>query len=266
MGRDVTSTAQRRRLLSVLPGAWRPALSRVRIEQIETGMSDASVFRLGSFHYLKIAQDAAAHDLREEIERTAWLGQQGIRVAPAVRVHDAGDFVAVVSEALAGSSADETDLSPEVVVPALARALLALHAVPAVRCPFDESIAVRLGRAGTLVASGEVDPRAFAPRNRDVAPSTLLERLQKAVPSEDVVVVHGDATLGNIIVGNDLSVGFIDCGHAGRADRYVDLALVTEGLEERFGTAMADRFMGAYGSAALDERKAGYFLDLYELF
>src|SRR4051794_20495086 len=100
MGRDVTSTAQRRRLLSVLPGAWRPALSRVRIEQIETGMSDASVFRLGASHYLKIAQDAAARDLREEVERTAWLWQHGVQVAPAVRVHDAGDFVALLSEAL----------------------------------------------------------------------------------------------------------------------------------------------------------------------
>jgi hypothetical protein len=29
---------------------------------------------------------------------------------------------------------------------------------------------------------------------------------------------------------------------------------------------MADCFMGAYGRAALNERKAGYFLDLYELF
>ncbi len=260
------SIAERRRLLSVLPGTWHPVLSQARIELIETGMSDASVFRLGSSHYLKIAQDAAACDLRVEIERTTWLGQQGIRVASAVRVNDAGNFVAVLSEALTGSSADETDLSPEIVVPALARALSALHAVPVGRCPFDESIAVRLGRAGTLVDNGKVDPRAFAPRNRDVAPGALLERLQKAVPSEDVVVVHGDATLSNMIVGDDLSVGFIDCGHAGRADPYVDLALVTEGLAERFGTATADRFLGAYGTAALDERKAGYFLDLYELF
>ena len=260
------SIAERRRLLLELPGAWRPTLSHARIELIETGMSDASVFRLGSSHYLKIAQDAAAHDLREEIERTAWLGQQGVRVAPAVRVHDGGDFVAILSEALTGSSADETDLSPEIVVPALARALSALHAVPVVRCPFDESIAVRLGRAGTLVENGKVDPRTFAVRNRDITPGVLLERLRSALPSEDVVVVHGDATLSNMIVGNDLSVGFIDCGHAGRADPYVDLALVTEGLAERFGPEMADCFMGAYGRAALDERKAGYFLDLYELF
>jgi aminoglycoside 3'-phosphotransferase II len=260
------SIAERRRLLSVLPVAWRPALAHARIERIETGMSDASVFRLGASSYLKIAQDAAAHDLRGEIERTAWLGQQGVRVAPAVGVHDAGDLVAVLSEALTGSSADETELAPEIVVPALARALSALHAVPAVRCPFDESIAVRLERAGALVDNGKVDPRAFAERNRDVTPGALLERLRRTMPSEDVVVVHGDATLSNMIVGNDLSVGFIDCGHAGRADPYADLALVTEGLAELFGTAMADRFMSDYGRGVLDERKAGYFLDLYELF
>jgi aminoglycoside 3'-phosphotransferase II len=260
------SIAERRRLLSVLPGTWRPALSHVRIELIETGMSDASVFRFGASHYLKIAQDAAARDLREEVERTAWLGQQGVRVATAVRVHDAGDLVAVLSEALTGSSADETELAPGIVVPALARALSALHAVPVVRCPFDESIAVRLERAGVQADNGKVDPHAFAERNRDVTPGALLERLRRAVPSEDVVVVHGDATLSNMIVGDDLSVGFIDCGHAGRADPYVDLVLVTEGLAERFGAAMADRFLGAYGRAALDERKAGYFLDLYELF
>ncbi|MGZ3350931.1 MAG: hypothetical protein ACXU89_18510, partial [Xanthobacteraceae bacterium] len=71
-------------------------------------MSDASVFRVGGSHYLKIAQGVGAHDLRQEIERTAWLGQRGVLVARAVRVHDAGDLVAVMSETLEGSSADET--------------------------------------------------------------------------------------------------------------------------------------------------------------
>lgn len=260
------SVAERERLLSVLPRAWHPALSHARIERVQSGMSDASVFRIGSSHYLKIADEAAAHDLRREVERTAWLGRRGVRVAPAVRLHDAADLVAILSETLPGSSADETDLAPEIAVPALARALSALHSLPAADCPFDESIAARLRRAGTPVEKGEVDPKAFAQRNRDASPEDLLERLKRNVPSETFVVAHGDATLGNMIVGNDLSVGFIDCGHAGRADPYVDLALVAEGLAERFGTAMVDCFMDAYGGHALDKRKAGYFLDLYELF
>jgi aminoglycoside 3'-phosphotransferase-2 len=260
------SIANRDRLLSMLPSAWRGALSHARIEPVESGMSDASVFRVGASHFLKVAQGAAAHDLRQEIDRTAWLGQRGVRVAPAARVHDARDLVAVLSEALPGSSVDETDLAPEIAVPALARALSTLHALPVADCPFDERIAVRLRRARTLVEKGEVDPKAFAQRNREASPEVLLERLGTNAPSEVFVVAHGDATLSNMIVSKDLCVGFIDCGHAGRADAYVDLALVAEGLAERVGAAMVDCFMDAYGGHALDERKAGYFLDLYELF
>ena len=260
------SILQREPLLSRLPKAWRAALSHARIEPVEGGMSAASVFRVGGSHYLKIAQGVGAHDLRQEIERTAWLAQRGVLVARAVRVHDGGDLVAVLSETLEGASADETRLSPQIDVPALARALAALHAVPAADCPFDESIAMRLRRAGALIARDEVDPRAFAPRNRDVSPAALLDRLSRGRPDESVVVAHGDATLSNLIIGDDLSVGFIDCGHAGRADRYLDIALVVEGLAERFGSASADGFMAAYGAPEFDRRRASYFLDLYELF
>lgn len=125
---------------------------------------------------------------------------------------------------------------------------------------------MRLGRAGVLVESGLIDPGVFASRNRDVSPAALLERLRTRKPDEQVAVVHGDATLSNLIVGNDHSVAFIDCGHAGRADAYADIALVIEGLSERFGSAAVDGFMHAYGGRALNERKRDYFLDLYELF
>jgi Aminoglycoside phosphotransferase len=165
------SIAERERLLLVLPTGWHPALFHARIERVRSGMSDASVFRIGASHFLKVAQGPAAHDLREEIDRTAWLGHQGARVMPAVKVHDAGDLVAVMSEALAGSSAEEIDLPAKILVPALARALSALHAIPVRDCPFDESVAVRLGRAGVLVERGVIDPGVFASRNRDVSPA-----------------------------------------------------------------------------------------------
>jgi aminoglycoside 3'-phosphotransferase-2 len=126
--------------------------------------------------------------------------------------------------------------------------------------------AVRLGRAATLIETGEIDPREFSPRNRQRSPRALLESLTRRKPSEDVVVVHGDATLSNMVISSDLSVAFIDCGHAGRADPYVDLALVAEGLAGRFGATTVDDFMKAYGGATLDKEKARYFLDLYELF
>lgn len=113
---------------------------------------------------------------------------------------------------------------------------------------------------------GRIDPGAFAPRNRDISPGALLDRLRTGKPNEEMAVVHGDATLSNLIVGNDHSVAFIDCGHAGRADPYVDIALVIEGLSERFGSAAVDGFMRFYGGPVINETKRDYFLDLYELF
>ena len=63
-----------------------------------------------------------------------------------------------------------------------------------------------------------------------------------------------------------MPASFARRSHAGLADRYLDIALVVEGLAERFGSASADGFMAAYGAPEFDRRRASYFLDLYELF
>jgi len=47
---------------------------------------------------------------------------------------------------------------------------------------------------------------------------------------EDLVLVHGDATFDNILIDADQNIGFIDCGHAGRGDRHLDLAAITEAI------------------------------------
>jgi aminoglycoside 3'-phosphotransferase-2 len=85
-------------------------------------------------------------------------------------------------------------------------------------------------------------------------------------PSEDIVVVHGDATLTNLIIGANGDLGFVDCGHCGRGDRYIDLAVLAAEIEEHHGPEAAMRFIRAYGLDFWDARKARYFSDLYELF
>jgi aminoglycoside phosphotransferase len=79
-------------------------------------------------------------------------------------------------------------------------------------------------------------------------------------------VVHGDATLANMLIGADGELGFIDCGHAGRSDRYLDLAVVDEELRTGFGRRAAEDFIAAYGICDWDDRKAAFYSDLYELF
>ena len=254
---------------SILPPGWED-LAQVHIEPIATGFSDASVFRLTAGgeppRYLKFARGKAAAALRSEIARMQWLSQREIPVARILRVHDKPDETILLTQEVPGFPANASPLAAEDLVAAMARGLSALHSLPAAACPFDESIATRLSRAAAAVAAGEVDPDAFDERNRDISPENLLRHLAADPPPEDIVVVHGDATLDNLFVDGDGNVVFIDCGNAGRGDRYIDLAVLCADIENCYGAEAAEKFIRLYGAPGWDDAKARYFLDLYELF
>lgn len=245
-------------------------LTRARIERLDEGMSGASVFRVTEKdrppRYLKVAHGRGAAALRDEIARTRWLAQHKIRVPEILRADDRAGRVALLMSAVPGIAAGTLALPVDRLMDALARAFKSLHALPARDCPFDERVAVRLARAAAAVEAGEVDPEHFAERHHGVAPEALLARLTRERPVEDIVVVHGDATLSNIFVDRGGNVGFIDCGNAGRADRYTDLAVLMADIEDHYGIDAAARFAREYGAPAGDSGKARYFQDLYELF
>ena len=259
-------------VLGTLPPNWRARLTGKTIIPVTAGMSGAAVFRVvgghGTDHYLKIATGAVADILKREIERTEWLSAAGIPV-PRILDRLAEDkVVAVAMTALDGQTAEHIARfdwrSP---VAAIARAVAHLHSLPLATCPFDETLDIRLARARALVRAGAIDPAGFDERNAALTPGELYERLAARPPvPEDCVITHGDATLSNLILGHDGRIGFVDCGHCGRADRYVDLALVVGELEERLGTQAGKAFAEAYGDLRWDERKAEYYRDLYELF
>lgn len=259
-------------VLAALPASWRSRLAAKTVVPVATGMSGASVFRLTSEHgrgeYLKIGTDAVADVVRREVERTEWLASVGVRVPQIVARFADADLFAVVMSSLGERTAEDIpsrNWKPPVT--RIARTFASLHALPVLTCPFDETLAVRLGRARAQVCAGEIDPADFDERNVGVTPEELHARLAANVPqSEDCVVTHGDATFSNLILGSDGQIGFIDCSHSGKADRYVDLTLLAGELEERFGAEARAAFIAAYGGVRWDERKAEYYRDLYELF
>jgi aminoglycoside 3'-phosphotransferase-2 len=241
------------------------------MEPVTGGMGGAAVFRATRPgrppRYLKIASDHDGTDaLRAEIARTAWLGERGIAVAKVLHVIDRGGRAGMLTAAMAGPPADISTLPTPRLVAALARTMAALHALPPALCPFDETLAVRLGRAKREVDKGAIDAADFEPRNRAIGPAGLLRRLTAAPPRENIVVVHGDATLSNIMIDDDGTTGFIDCGNAGRADRYTDLAVLHADLEAHRGAEAGAQFIQAYGLHAYDAVKARYYSDLYEFF
>ena len=247
-----------------------PELANVRFEPVTEGMSGALLFRLTEdghpLRYLKIARDESMASLNEEIARTRWLASQGVRVPVIQRIENGADQIAMLTEAVPGFPAQDSAFAPDQLVESLARGLGALHRLPAGDCPFDESLSVRLSRAAKAVASGEIDKEDFEPRNRRITPEKLLARVKQGRPAEDIVVVHGDATLTNLIVDGNGGLGFVDCGNAGRGDRYLDLAVTHAGIEEHFGKDASQYFLRAYRVRHWNSAKALYFSDLYELF
>jgi len=258
--------------INALPSSWRRRLAGKSIVPVATGMGGALVFRVTGkqqdCEYLKVGIGPVADILKREVERTQWLAAAGIQVPQVIAHFAIGDIAASLMSSLGEQTAEDilsADRKPALA--AIGRALARLHSLPLDTCPFDEPLTVRLSRAYGLVQSGEIDPSHFDERNAGVTPESLYERLQANVPErEDCVVTHGDASLSNVIMGHDGRVGFIDCGHAGRADRYVDLSVLVSELEDRFGPQARGMFMAAYGDLRWENSKAEFYRDVYELF
>lgn len=260
-----------------LPSCWRAAVAGCAIEPA-AGMGGAPVFRLsderGGCRYLKLAWGREAQRLRAEIARTEWLASRHVRVAEFLMKTCTDEVVACLMTAVPGRSltsepAGTTTFDLPAAARAIGRGLARLHGVPVADCPFDEMPRIRLARAFDDIAHGRIDASQFDDRNAGVAPDTLYRRLAGIVPvaaDDDIVVVHGDATLDNMLIGPDGELGFLDCGHAGRSDRYLDLAVVEMDLHAAFGRDSVEAFIAAYGIRHWDDRKAAFFRDLYELF
>jgi len=262
----------RMKALELLPPAWHARLAKGRIEEVRSGLGGASVFRvedaLGQKQFLKIAKGGEAKALRQEIERTSWLRSQGINVPEVLDALTDGKITALLMSAMSGVPADERIGTPSETIGLVGCAIAQLHAVPVEFCPFDERLNVRLTKAKSDIDLGAVDSGQFDERNQGISPTHLLARLIDTIPdSEDLVVVHGDATFANIVLDSSGKVGFIDCGRSGIADRYIDLSVIAREIENNFGQEWMDTFFIAYGlGRTWDRVKMRYYADLYELF
>jgi aminoglycoside 3'-phosphotransferase II len=256
--------------VQLLPPEWQAALAGHAVEPAP-GMGGAAVFRIsdptGNCRYLKLACGPDAEPLRQEIARTGWLSGHHVCVPEFLMKVCTQKVTAALMTAVPGRHLSPGAGDLPAALHTIGRGLARLHAVPAADCPFDEMPTTRLQRAREAIDRNLIDASAFDDRNAGITPAALYRRLAGAVPArEDIVVVHGDATLANMLIGPDGELGFIDCGHAGRSDRYLDLAVVEAELRAGFGPAAAQGFIAVYGIHEWDERKAAFFSDLYELF
>ena len=246
----------------VLPPSIRERVEGYAMEAVEVGESGARVFRLardgGAAMFLKCAPGT---ELGEEVERLRWL--VGRAPVPPVIHFEAGFLLMGALPGRDGSVAGH----PAAVVAGLAGALRELHAQPVEGCPFDHRVDAQIERARLRMEAGLVDEDDFDEARIGRSAAELFEGLRRTRPAgEDLVLAHGDACLPNVLFDGTRFAGFIDCGRAGVADRYQDLALASRSIEHNLGAEWVEPFFAAYGLPAPRAEKIEFYRLLDEFF
>ena len=195
-------------------------------------------FRVGADRYLKWSPAGSGLPLADEAARLHWASSY----ATVPRVLDAGatdDGDWLLTEALDGENAvsERWRRDPRTAARAIGEGLRRLHeALPVDGCPFDWSVADRVGRMGD--------------------PSLHLS----SEPSIDkLVVCHGDACAPNTLIDDHGRFrGHVDLGRLGVADRLADLAVATYSLGWNYGDGFEGDLLDAYGIEADAERTTFY--------
>ena len=166
--------------------------------------------------------------------------------------------------------------NPILLLDCMAEALHTLWSIPVTDCPFEKTVSDNLSHAEAAILSGRFDPSDCEPETFGPGgfenPKELLSWLKSHQPPEDRVVTHGDFCLPNLFTDGKRFTGFIDVGHAGAGDRWMDLALGWRSLKHNsdghygktYPNINPDDLFRATG-VPKDEEKLGYYILLDEL-
>ena len=208
--------------------------------------------------------------LAGEAERMAWLAPF-VSVPAVVATGSDGDLEWLVTEALSGSDATDAAHGHNAVslVRLLGQGLRQLHdQVPVNGCPFDASTDTDLDRARQRLEAGRVDEADFEGLHRGLSAAKLYELMlaSRPVDRDDLVVLHGDYCVPNVIVDQGTVSGYVDLGRCGVGDRHRDLAIGARSIARNFGGDAVGLFMDAYGLDAPRLARLDFFAMLDEFF
>ncbi len=257
---------------SELPSFLAQRLSGRRVHQVTHGKSGDCVYRLTGADqptlYLKLAPVVRERELSAEIARMDWLqGRLPVPVVVDSGVED--NWAWLLMSEVPGRPLHDRCFSGRSyqVARLLAGGLKQLHSLPVSECPFDMRLERMLSMAHDHLVDGKVDEDDFDSSQAGRSAKELWDEvLERRPTAEDLVVVHGDYCLPNVVAREEMISGFLDLGRTGVADRYRDLALVTRSLASNGHAAAVDAFFEAYGLTKVDHEKIEFYRLLDEFF
>jgi aminoglycoside 3'-phosphotransferase II len=266
----------------VLPPPLSADLGKHPRSEVSTGDSRASVLRFdrptGASVYLKsLPVDAPARSARplfDEAERLGWMHAVGLPVPAVLQYHEwkAREYLLLTAMPGIDASAPRPDDRRGAVVAALAAGLKLVHATNISACPFDASRRVRLAEAKTQLDAGAVRESEFDAERQGRSAGDLYTELLSTQPAiEERVFTHGDYCLPNVLLQDDGAGGYrvsglVDCGRAGVADPYQDLALCARSIAFNFGPEWVPTLFARYGIERVDEVRLRWYQLLDEFF
>jgi aminoglycoside phosphotransferase len=265
----------------ILPPPLAADLSKHARVEVGTGESAASVIRFerstGAPVFLKsraFEPSSRARPLFDEAERLGWMHAVGLLVPAVLQYHEWKNREYLLLSALSGvdASTPRPKEQHSAIVFALAVGLRTLHATNISACPFDQSRRVRVAAAEANVRAGIVNESDFDEVRAGRSASDLYAELTASPPAtEDRVFTHGDYCLPNVLLADDgkggyTISGFVDCGNAGIADPYQDLALCARSIAFNLGPELVPVLFARYGLDRIDEAKLRYYQLLDEFF
>ena len=265
----------------LLPPPLAADLTKHSRSEVGTGESGASVLRFdrpnGTTVFLKaraVGAGSSARPLFDEAERLGWMHAVGLPVPAVLQYHEWKGQEYLLMTAVPGrdAAAERPAEQREAVVAALAAGMRVLHATNVSACPFDQTLRGRLAAAQENVRVGAVLESDFDEARLGRSAADVFAELSASTPPpEQRAFTHGDYCLPNVLLVDDRAggfriSGFVDCGNAGIADPYQDLALCARSVAHNLGEEWVPVLFARYGLDRVDEQKLAYYQLLDEFF
>lgn len=205
-----------------------------------------------------------------EADRARWLAGH-LPVPEVIASGTDGEQEWLVTTALGGSDATrpEHQMDVERLVRTLGEGLRTFHDGATVGdCPFDATTPVALERARARMEAGRVDETDFEPLYLGMSSRELFQLVVDSVPAggDDLVVLHGDYCVPNVILEDGVVSGYVDLGRVGVGDRHLDLGIAARSIANNFGGHGVGPFLDAYGIDQPDLARLDFFVMLDEFF